>query len=75
MNLHVITPFDLKQDAIERYSEMLKNPRSFKHKIFLRNELHRINNIGHDNNDNHGSDSNYRLNNDFNIRYKGCQTI
>lgn len=44
MNLHVITPSDLKQDAIERYTEMLNSPRSFKHKIFLKHEIKRLQN-------------------------------
>lgn len=75
MNLHVITPTDLKKFQIEHYSEMLMKPRSFKHKIFLRNELHRISLNRSDYNDSHGSGRNYNLNNDYNIRYKRHEKI
>lgn len=44
MNLHVITPTDLKEFQIEHYSGMMKNPRSFKHKIFLKHEIKRLQN-------------------------------
>lgn len=42
--MHVITPTDLNKFQIEHYSEMLLKPRSFKHKIFLRNEIKRLQN-------------------------------
>jgi hypothetical protein len=44
MNLHVITPSDLLKFQIEHYSEMLENPRSFEHKIFLRKQLKQLQN-------------------------------
>lgn len=44
MNLHVITPSDLKRFQIEHYSEMLEKPRSFEHKIFLRKQLKQLQN-------------------------------
>jgi len=42
--MHVITPTDLKQDAIERYTEMLLKPRSKKHEKFLKHEIKRLQN-------------------------------
>lgn len=60
--MHVITPSDLLKFQIEHYSEMLENPRSFEHKIFLRKQLkqlygNRINNMAcsYDSSNNKGS--------------------
>jgi len=44
MNLHVITPSDLRKFQLENYAEMYKNPRSFKHKIFLRKQIKQLQN-------------------------------
>lgn len=45
MNLHSVTPSDLKKFQIERYSEMLLNPRSENHRKYLKNELKRLQNV------------------------------
>lgn len=42
--MHVITPSDLKKDAIERYSEMLLKPRSDNHERFLKQQLKQLQN-------------------------------
>ena len=42
--MHVITPYDLKQDAIERYSEMLLKPQFEGQEKFLKNEIKRLQN-------------------------------
>ena len=42
--MHVITPTDIKEAAIKSYAEMLENPRSFKHKIFLRKQIKQLQN-------------------------------
>lgn len=36
MNMHVITPQDLKKFQIEHYSELLLKPRNEKHEKFLK---------------------------------------
>ncbi len=45
MNLHSVTPSDLKKFQIESYSEMLLNPRSENHRKYLKNELKRLQNV------------------------------
>ena len=40
MNINLPTQDELMKLQIESYSEMMNNPRSFEHKIFLR-KLHR----------------------------------
>lgn len=62
--MHVITPSDLKKDALERYSEMLLKPRSLKHEKFLKNEIKLLN--GNNNNN-----SLFRL---HNILRDSCST-
>ena len=44
MNLHIITPTDLKKFQIESYTEMLLKPRSKKHEKFLKHEIKRLQN-------------------------------
>ena len=44
MNLHVITPTDLKKFQIEHYSGMLKNPRFEGQEKFLKHEIKRLQN-------------------------------
>jgi hypothetical protein len=60
MNLHSVTPSDLKKFQIERYSEMLLKPRSDNHKKFLKNELKRLQN-DMDKNRNMDFDCGYRI--------------
>ena len=59
MNLHSVTPADLKKFQIERYSEMLLKPRSENHRKFLKNELKRLQN-DMDNTGNIGNSNNYQ---------------
>jgi hypothetical protein len=59
MNLHSVTPSDLKKFQIEHYSEMLLNPRSENHRKYLKNELKRLQN-DMDNTGSIGSCNNYK---------------
>jgi hypothetical protein len=60
MNLHSVTTSDLKKFQIERYSEMLLNPRSENHRKYLKNELKRLQN-DMDKNRNMDFDCGYRI--------------
>jgi type III secretory pathway component EscR len=44
MNMHVITPTDIKESAIKSYSEMLLKPLSKKHEKFLKNSIKQLQN-------------------------------
>jgi hypothetical protein len=63
MNLHVITPSDLKKFQIEHYSEMLEKPTSETHKKFLKQQLKQLHNERIFNTDDHSCDSCYNHNN------------
>lgn len=39
MNLHSVTPKDLKEFQLQKYTELLKNPRSEKHERFLKQQI------------------------------------
>ena len=53
-NFKLPTPEELKEDQIERYTEMLKNPLSSDHKKFLKSQLKNLHN-GNDRNNSHGN--------------------
>ena len=59
MNLHSVTPSDLKKFQIEIYSEMLLNPRSENHRKYLKTELKRLQN-DMDNTGSIGNCNNYK---------------
>lgn len=42
MNINLPTPDELLKFQIESYSEMMNNPRSFEHKIFLRKQIYNL---------------------------------
>lgn len=42
MNVNLPTATEFLKFQIEHYSELMKNPRSFKHKIFLRKEIYNL---------------------------------
>jgi hypothetical protein len=56
MNMHVITPTDIKEAAIKNYSEMLLNPRSIGHEKYLKNSIKQLQN------DNSNSENTVSLN-------------
>lgn len=43
MNLHSVTPKDLKEFQLQKYTELLKNPRSEKHERFLKQQIRLLN--------------------------------
>lgn len=43
MNLHSVTPKDLKEFQLQNYTELLKNPRSEKHERFLKQQIRLLN--------------------------------
>jgi hypothetical protein len=59
MNIHVITPQDLKEFQLEHYSEMIEKPRSANHEKYLKHELKRLQN-DMDNTGSIGSCNNYK---------------
>jgi hypothetical protein len=44
MNINLPSPSDLRKFQLESYAEMYKNPRDFKHKIFLRKQIKQLQN-------------------------------
>jgi hypothetical protein len=64
MNLHVITPKDLKKFQIEHYSKLLEKPTSEPHKKFLKQQIKQLQNERIFNTDNYNADSSifYRTN-------------
>lgn len=48
--MHVITMDDLKEFQLLSYTELLKNPRSEKHKRFLKQQIKQLNGNGTENN-------------------------
>jgi hypothetical protein len=42
--MHVITPKDLKKFQLEHYKNLLENPRSANHKIFLKKQIKQLQN-------------------------------
>lgn len=50
MNLHSVTHKDLKEFQLQKYTELLKNPRSEKHERFLKQQIHQLKNDNNSNN-------------------------
>lgn len=52
MNIHVITPDDLREFQIEHYTALMNNAKTFKQKIFLRKQIYNLKNLQSDNRNN-----------------------